>query len=107
MLANNKIKLSVILLASLCVIALANCISSAKRSDDPRGPMYAGSEACRTCHQGIYESFIHTAHANTTSDSLHADALAAFEEGSNVFVFNDSVSVVMAAGKHPVPFRTR
>lgn len=95
MLANNKIKLSIIVLALLCVIALANCISATRQSDDLRGPMYAGSEACRSCHQAIYESFIQTAHANTTSDSIHPAALNAFVQGKNVFAFNDSVSVVM------------
>ena len=33
---------------------------------DPRGSMYAGDAACRSCHKNIYENYLQTAHYNTS-----------------------------------------
>jgi hypothetical protein len=78
----------------LCVLFLSNCISTDEQAD-LRGGAYAGSQACRKCHQQIYDSFVQTAHFNTTSNALPDVVQAGFTEGKNVFRFNDSTSVVM------------
>jgi hypothetical protein len=88
-----KISLTAIFIL-LCIIFLANCISSSAPAD-PRGEAYAGYETCRKCHQQIYDSYIQTAHFNTSSNKLPVEVIAAFKDGKNVFRFNDSTEVVM------------
>lgn len=78
----------------LCIVFLSNCMSDSRQADI-RGEKYAGSQTCRSCHQQIYDSFIKTAHANTSSNSLPAEVIADFAQGKNVFIFNDSVQVQM------------
>jgi len=87
-------KILVIISVLLCIFFLSNCISNDEQPD-LRGMLYAGSQACRKCHQQLYDNFIQTAHFNTTSNTLPAAVQADFADGKNVFKFNDSVSVVM------------
>jgi nitrate/TMAO reductase-like tetraheme cytochrome c subunit len=89
----NKIFIVVISIL-LCTIILSNCISNSREADI-RGEAYAGSQTCRSCHKQIYDSYIATAHFNTTSDSLPAVVREDFSPGRNVFKFNDSAQVVM------------
>lgn len=93
MLRSNKIIIVAIGIL-LCTIVLSNCISDS-RETDIRGETYAGSHTCRSCHQQIYDSYIQTAHFNTSSDSLPAVVINDFAPGKNVFKFNDSTQVVM------------
>lgn len=93
MLRLNKIFIVAICIL-LCTIVLSNCISNSTEADI-RGKAYAGSQTCRSCHQQIYDSYIATAHSNTSSDSLPALVREDFSPGKNVFKFNDSTQVVM------------
>jgi nitrate/TMAO reductase-like tetraheme cytochrome c subunit len=79
----------------LCIVVLSNCMSDAKETTDIRGPKYAGSNTCRKCHQQVYDSYVQTAHYNTSTHSLPDEVHGAFEKGKNVFKFNDSTEVVM------------
>lgn len=92
------LRLNKILLVSLSIVfgmlVLSNCLPDA-RIEDLRGPAYAGSAACRKCHQQLFDSYLHTAHAATSSDSLPAPVAEEFAAGKNVFRFNDSTQVVM------------
>jgi hypothetical protein len=100
MLTSNKIFIvSVCIL--LCTVVLSNCISNSREADI-RGETYAGSQTCRSCHLQIYDSYIQTAHFNTSSDSLPAVVREDFASGKNIFKFNDSTQVVMENidGKH-------
>lgn len=78
----------------LCVILLSNCMSDASDTD-MRGIAYAGSNTCRKCHQQVYDNYIQTAHFNTSNNVLPVAVQESFEQGENVFRFNDSTSVVM------------
>ncbi len=62
---------------------------------DLRGPAYAGSASCASCHASVYNNTFHTAHFNTSSDSLSRELKAGFDAGANKFRFNDSVEVWM------------
>ncbi|HYF29531.1 MAG TPA: cytochrome c3 family protein [Chitinophagaceae bacterium] len=92
-LAGHK-KLFVTVVILLCIIILSNCISGASQAD-LRGELYAGSHTCRKCHRQVYDSYVQTAHFNTSGDSLPVSVLTAFGAGKNVFRFNDSTEVVM------------
>jgi len=91
----NK-KKSIALLILLAVVIIATCVSKPK-SDyiEFRGEPYVGSIVCKDCHAAIYNDYIHTAHKNTSSDSLPVFIQKEFAEGKNRFLFNDSESVAM------------
>ena len=94
MLKSHKI-LSVTAVILLCIVVLSNCMSDAEKAADLRGPVYAGSQTCRKCHQQVYDSYVQTAHYNTSSNVLPVAVQENFEQGRNVFKFNDSTEVVM------------
>lgn len=93
--ARNK-KKSVVLLIVASVIIIPTCVSKQEtKPQDLRGELYAGSASCKNCHAAVYDTYIHTAHNNTSSDSLPGFLEQAFANDKNVFRFNDSISVVM------------
>src|SRR5215213_4115697 len=93
LLARHK-KLVTVFLILLCIIFLSNCIADSKKADI-RGEAYAGAHTCKKCHEQIYDSYIQTAHFNTSSNLLPVEVKKAFENGKNVFRFNDSTEVIM------------
>src|SRR5688500_9650124 len=89
----NK-NIAVALLIFFSIIFLSRCISKSESTiPDIRGAEFAGSIACKNCHQDIYKAYIQTAHYNTSSDSLSSFVKSGFQNGKNVFEFNDSVKV--------------
>jgi hypothetical protein len=78
-----------------CFIALlSKCIGPAQ-SRDARGIKYAGAEACRQCHQPVYDSFINTAHHKASSLAGAMNIAGNFTTGKNVFAYDSSTRVVM------------
>jgi len=76
------------------IILLAQCIDY-KKQKDPRGNTYAGSKTCVTCHQSIYKSYLHTAHYLASQPATDSTIEGSFVHGSNEFVFNPQMKVVM------------
>ena len=89
MLRNRKVLLLMLLLLVTGAI-LVRCISHTQKLNDPRGPDYAGSQACVNCHKTIYDSYIHTAHFNTTQEAGEKNVLGNFQSPHNRFYYNDS-----------------
>ena len=86
----------VALLIFACILILSKCNSkSPSKEIDLRGKTYTGSLACKNCHRQIYDTYFHTAHFNTSSDSLADAVLEDFGPGKNVFTFNDGAEVIM------------
>lgn len=73
----------------LAVTLLSRCQTRPPKPADPRGPLYASTPTCITCHKEIYESYAGTAHANTSS--LKAPDTAT----NNTFHFGNNVAVKM------------
>jgi len=80
--------------AALLLIAFFLSRENTNR-EDPRGHLYAGSEACTKCHSDIYHSYLHTAHFLASLPATENTIHGSFENGSNVFYVNDSQKVVM------------
>jgi len=75
------------------VFFFSRCINgSSFKSKDVRGPEYAGSQACVSCHKNIFSSWSHTAHFRTSG---LVTALPANWITQKTFVFNDSVRLVV------------
>lgn len=84
------------LLLFVCVLVLSQCISGPESAKaDVRGNDYAGSATCKKCHQAIYNDFVQTAHANSTSAALPDVVKQGVKQGNDVFDFNDRLKVVI------------
>lgn len=90
-------KKAVILLLSLSVsvLLLSHCVNNQVTSNDPRGPAFAGSAQCRQCHQQVYDSYIKSAHFNTTQPASKENVQGSFQEPGNSFSYNDSTYIQM------------
>lgn len=86
--------LTLIFLTPLFVI-LSECNFFNAARPDPRGTLYAGSNACVKCHKNIYNNYLHTAHFTTTSLASENTVSGSFHNGANVFSFNNDVKVIM------------
>lgn len=76
------------------IIVFSQCLYIDKK-EDPRGPAYAGSEACINCHKNIYGSYLHTAHYQSARPSDGQTISGSFEEEKNTFAFSPTLKVVM------------
>lgn len=74
---------------------LVQCLTGAKQSADPRGPLYAGSVSCVACHKNIYNSYLHTAHYAASRPAVDSLVQGSFNKGANEFAFNPHAKVIM------------
>ncbi|WDF54427.1 cytochrome c3 family protein [Mucilaginibacter sp. KACC 22063] len=62
-----------ILLLFPLTVFISQCLTPAKQ--DPRDAVFAGSDKCQKCHKDVYDSYVHTAHFNSsrlaTSQTVH------------------------------------
>lgn len=72
---------------------LTQCFTSTAK--DPRGELYAGSESCVKCHSSVYDSYIHTAHFQSSRPASLNNIGGSFAKGSNVFEYGNGFKVVM------------
>lgn len=85
----------------LCIIALfllgvwAIGFWPKKQPEDSRGSAYAGAATCMRCHKDIYESFLSTAHKQSTAASSPHNIHGSFANGQNIFSFANNQKVVM------------
>src|SRR5579872_7064799 len=74
------------------VILFTRCIrdmtGEAKPIVHPNGQLYAGDEACRSCHKAICDSFLRTAHYLTSRMADKKYIKGSFAAGENEFVFD-------------------
>ncbi|RZM29876.1 MAG: hypothetical protein EOO88_03165 [Pedobacter sp.] len=72
----------------ILVFALSRCMNSgADIPADIRGPEYAGAASCKKCHAGISDSYVHSAHAQTSKPALTTDIEKTFAPDSNTFTY--------------------
>jgi hypothetical protein len=76
------------------VFIFSQCLNF-KKHEDPRGSEYAGSATCVSCHKNVYSSYLHTAHFMASLPADGHTIQGSFEKGSNEFVFNPNLKVVM------------
>lgn len=84
-----------VLLATFAVVViLSKCINGDVKND-PRGNVYAGSEACRQCHQPVYDSFVSSSHYNTTQPASTENVRGSVDQGNNAFVYDTHTKILM------------
>lgn len=82
----------------LIVFLLVRCVDHEELKEQQNKITYAqfaGSATCANCHKDIYDKHIHTAHFLSTRPADTEYIKGSFDEGKNVYTFNNSVSVVM------------
>jgi hypothetical protein len=87
----------IVALIVLLIVLLSQCISRPRKAavKDVRGPAYAGAPACMACHKHIHESYLATAHRNTSAWPSPETIKGSFEPGKNAFHYRPDVKVVM------------
>ena len=93
-----KIPRSAIFIAALLcavVFILVNCINKPQATEDVRGPAFAGSSKCNSCHQDIHASYATAAHRNTSSAASDKTVKGSFEKEKNSYFYRPDVKVVM------------
>jgi hypothetical protein len=88
----KRLFIIILLLVPLSAL-ITQCLSPAK--PDPRDEVYAGSEKCIKCHKDIYDSYIQTAHFQSSRPASIHGIHGSFASGKNIFQFNDHIKVMM------------
>ncbi|NII23826.1 hypothetical protein HB364_01955 [Pseudoflavitalea sp. X16] len=91
----NKRLLYVCCFIVSCIIIFSQCVDSKADEADIRGEQFAGSSTCISCHKAVYDSYVSTAHANTSRPATKETVTGSFASPDNVFSYNPNSRVVM------------
>ena len=78
-----------------CVIILSRCIGTGKKETDLRGERYAAQASCQGCHKAVYDSYLQTAHFNTSAEAGPGNIKGSFDAPGNVYHYTENKTVVM------------
>lgn len=94
----KRSQLAIVAAIAILILTLSQCMEAPEQNPvaaDWRGKGYAGSPTCGSCHQGIHESYLATAHRHTSASPSLADIKGSFEPGKNAFHYRANVKVAM------------
>lgn len=78
------------------IVFFVSCLDAASgNQSDVRGVAYAGAASCATCHKSEYNSYLHTAHHNTSRTASDSSVAGSFTAPANEFFYADTMKVVM------------
>jgi hypothetical protein len=92
MISKRTLLLILVFLIPFCVM-LTECYNNKK--EDARGQVFAGSATCVSCHKDVYNSYIHTAHFETSRPASLETIHGSFAKGHNIFSFGNGSAVEM------------
>ena len=76
------------------VLIFSQCFNQ-EQQEDPRGQVYAGSASCKTCHRDIYDTYLQTAHLQTSRPASIHSIHGSFASNHNTFLFKNGLQVKM------------
>ena len=88
----RRLVLLLFLLSSL-VVVIVQCTQTKVKEADNRGPAYAGSATCVSCHKAVGDSYAHNAHFKTSRALNGAKATDSLGLPEGEFVFNENTKV--------------
>jgi hypothetical protein len=88
----NRICLLMVVFLSPLVAIFTQCMNN---KPDARGEEYAGSDKCIKCHQRIYNSYLQTAHFESSRPASIHSIHGSFVQNHNQAAFGDHSKVVM------------
>ncbi|MES1218018.1 MAG: multiheme c-type cytochrome, partial [Bacteroidota bacterium] len=65
------------------------------KNTDSLSKKFAGTDACKSCHKAIFDSFTNTAHYFTSRPASETSIKGSFEPGKNIFRYNKWMEVVL------------
>lgn len=77
------------------IVFFISCIDTKDKHADIRGPKYAGDATCTSCHKNVYDSYLHSAHKNTSRLASQTSILGNFSPGHNTYIYDSIDKVVM------------
>ncbi|SIO54692.1 multiheme c-type cytochrome [Chitinophaga niabensis] len=77
-----------------CIIILSQCIGR-KVETDIRGEQYAVATSCATCHKSIWDTYLASAHNNTSGLASISNVSGSFLPPDNVFHYSNGSKVTM------------
>jgi len=87
-------KIAYLIIVTTIVAFFSRCFhESTAGSSDPRGPLYAGSQACTGCHQPVFNSYIHNNHFKTSSPADTGSLKMMAAVAKEPFYFLDSTRI--------------
>jgi len=93
MVSKRTVLLVLVFLVPL-VLIFSQCFNLEKH-EDARGEMYAGSASCIKCHKDIYNTYLQTAHQNTSRPASVHSIHGSFSQNHNSFLFDNGLQVKM------------
>ncbi|MBO9566267.1 MAG: hypothetical protein J7621_26070 [Niastella sp.] len=91
----NKRLLYVFCFIVVCIVFFSQCVNNQQPAADIRGNQFAGSTSCVGCHKTVYDSYIATAHFNTSHPGNTQSVKGSFAAPDNVFTYSSAHKVVM------------
>ena len=89
-------KAGVVVSLFISIVVLSKCINHGDETAfDIRGKKYTGAQACKSCHQPIFDAYLQTAHHHTSSAASAHTIKGSFAQAHNVFEYSDSLKIVM------------
>jgi hypothetical protein len=102
---HRKIFFVIGLLAAVCLLFNRCARNKNEIGDDPRGPQYAGSNTCGSCHKGMSDSYAHTNHFKT-SGKVEGSLLGSYINPSNNAGYYADSSMVKLEKVHEQFYQT-
>lgn len=87
--------LALIAIFSQCVDRTEKTVEPVAAGSDVRGPEYVGAEACGKCHSDIHQSYLATAHNQTSNAPTTKTIKGSFDAANNTYHYRDDVIVKM------------
>jgi hypothetical protein len=78
---------------AIFVFAVVQCTQVKSKSNDSRGPAYAGSSTCVSCHKDLTESAVHNSHFNASKMLTKSGSADSLHIPDGEFVFNEKTKV--------------
>lgn len=80
-----------------CLVFFSNCLYTSKKNTiiTINGDAFAGDITCMHCHQQIYNSYLHTAHRNSSAPANETTIKGSFLPGQNIYTYNPYDRVIM------------
>ena len=84
----------VVYFGNLFCISLNHCTTKNVAENNGENK-FVGSAACQSCHNNVYQSYIHTAHYLTSRPASKESIKGSFDSGKNKYVYNQFMLVQM------------
>ncbi|MBC8988205.1 hypothetical protein H9X96_20825 [Pedobacter sp. N36a] len=80
---------------AIFVFAAVQCTQIEGKSADSRGPAYAGSSSCISCHKDLTKSALHNSHFNASKMLTKPNSADSLQIPDGTFIFNEKTQMLV------------